>query len=125
MSRMSRGLNVFLWILQALLAVGFLIAGGLKLAGNPEMVSNFNLIGWGQWFRYLTGLIEVGCAIMILIPRPAPIAAVLLICTMIGAIVAHLTVLGTGGIAAPPILAAMCAVVFWGRRRRPASTAPA
>lgn len=32
---------------------------GSKLAGAPAMVGLFDTIGIGQWFRYLTGSLEV------------------------------------------------------------------
>ena len=37
----------------------FFMAGGNKLAGNPQMVGLFDVIGIGQWFRYVTGALEV------------------------------------------------------------------
>ena len=42
-----------------LAAAMFLAAGVPKLLGAPVMVQMFNAIGIGQWFRYLTGSIEV------------------------------------------------------------------
>ncbi|MEM7591395.1 MAG: DoxX family protein [Cyanobacteria bacterium P01_A01_bin.83] len=57
-------------------------------------IAMFNDIGFGQCFRYLTGLIEVGGAILILIPSIAFWGALLLSLTMIGAISLHLFVLG-------------------------------
>ena len=116
----SKAANITLWVIQVLLCLGFLVAGGLKLAGDAEQVKNFALIGFGQWFRYVTGTIEIVCAIMVLIPRLARIAAMLLACVMICALIAHLTVLGIDpGIIAPPILLAMALVVarFRGQRR--------
>ena len=53
---------IALWLVQIALAGMFLLAGGSKLLGAPEMVGLFDAIGIGQWFRYLTGFIEVGSA---------------------------------------------------------------
>jgi len=36
----------------------FLMAGGSKLAGVPAMVSLFDQVGVGQWFRYVTGIMS-------------------------------------------------------------------
>ena len=51
----GKAMNVVLWILQVLGAAMFLMAGANKLAGNEQMVGMFDVIGIGQWFRYLTG----------------------------------------------------------------------
>src|SRR3954471_18310153 len=53
---------IALWAVQLALAGMFLLAGGSKLAGAPAMIALFDGIGIGQWFRYVTGLIEVGSA---------------------------------------------------------------
>ena len=68
--------------------------GGAKLAGAEQMVAVFATIGIGQWFRYLTGALEVIGAIGLFFPRYAFYAAALLVCVMAGAVMAHLTVLG-------------------------------
>ena len=54
------------------------------------MVDLFAAIGFGQWFRYLTGAIEISAAVALLIPSAAPFGAILLLPTMIGAVVANL-----------------------------------
>ena len=41
------------------------------------MVEMFDKIGVGQWFRYVTGLIEVGGAILMLVPGMARYAGAL------------------------------------------------
>jgi putative oxidoreductase len=91
-----------LWILQAIVALAFLTAGGSKLAGAEPMVAVFDKIGFGQWFRYVTGLLEVTGAIGLFIPRYAFYAAGLLMLVMAGAVFSHLTLLG--GSPLPPIV---------------------
>ena len=59
-------------------AAAFLMAGFGSLSGYPMMVETFDKIGIGQWFRYVTGVIEVASAILLLIPRLAPVGAALL-----------------------------------------------
>jgi hypothetical protein len=79
------------------------------------MVEMFEKVGVGQWFRYVTGAIEVSSAILLIIPRLSPIGAALLVCTMIGAVLARLTVLD--GSAVPPlVLGCFAALILWGRR---------
>jgi putative oxidoreductase len=85
--------NIVAWMLCVLAASEFLFAGGLKLIGNPLEVSLFGVIGWGQWFRYFTAVLEVVSAIGLLIPRRSRRAALLLSLVMLGAITFHLTAL--------------------------------
>jgi len=104
-----------LWIAQIALAMTFLFSGGSKLAGSPAMVALFDAIGWGQWFRYVTGAIEASAAVGLLIPSTAVFGAILLIPTMIGAIAANLLL---GQTPVPPlVLLAVALTVAWARRR--------
>lgn len=107
--------NIGLWVLQIGAAGMFLFAGGLKLAGVPMMVALFNTIGVGQWFRYVTGGIEVISAVMLLVPGLAAFGAALIVCTMIGAIYTHLAIVHTNP-AVPFVLLIAVAVILWGRR---------
>ena len=83
----GRAALIALWLTQVALALMFLMAGGSKLAGVPAMVSLFDPVGVGQWFRYVTGVIEVTSGIALLVPSAAIFGAMLLIPTMLGAIV--------------------------------------
>ena len=71
--RRGRVAIIALWVTQIALAAMFLFAGGSKLAGAPAMVNLFAAIGWGQWFRYVTGAIEISAAIALMIPSAAPV----------------------------------------------------
>ena len=106
---------ITLWILSGLVALAFLGAGGAKLVGAAAMVELFDQVGRGQWFRYFTGLLEVAGAIGLLIPRYAFYAASLLAVVMVGAIIAHLTVLGTSP-AAPVVLLVLSGIIAWLRK---------
>jgi uncharacterized membrane protein YphA (DoxX/SURF4 family) len=53
-------------VVRGLVALAFILFGMLKLIGVPMMVTVFDDVGFGQWFRYVTGLIEMGGAIMLL-----------------------------------------------------------
>jgi putative oxidoreductase len=112
--RSSRAKNVALWALQILTAVAFLMAGFGKLSGQPMMVETFDKVGIGQWFRYVTGGIEVASAILLLIPRLTPVAAALLFCTMTGAVLTHLVLIGGSPLPAL-VLACFAAIILWGR----------
>lgn len=76
--------------------LAFVAFGYDKFDASPrgEWVPLFAKIGFGQWFRYATGVIEIAGGVLFLFPRTCLAGAVLLVCTMLGAIVAHVTVLG-------------------------------
>ena len=97
-----KGRLITLWTLSGLVALAFLGAGGAKLGGVPAMVEMFGKVGLGQWFRYFTGLLEVAGGIGLLMSRYAFYAAVLLAVVMLGAIIAHVAVLG--GSPAPAVV---------------------
>jgi putative oxidoreductase len=108
--------RVALWITQLVLAAMFLFAGGSKLAGAPKMVELFAAIGWGQWFRYFTGAVELSAAVALLIPSAALFGAILLVVTMVGATIANLSL---GQSPAPPlVLLLLAAAVTWTRRHQ-------
>ena len=115
--RRGRSGVIALWVVQTALAGMFLLAGGSKLVGAPAMVTLFNTIGVGQWFRYVTGLIEVGCAIALLVPSIAVFGAVVLGPTMICAVATELFIVGDSVI--PPAVLLLGAVaVVWVRRHQ-------
>ncbi len=98
--------------LRALLTLAFLGAGGAKLAGVEQMVLTFDTLGFGQWFRYVTGIIEIGGAILLWLPGRQVLAAALLGVTMVCATLAHFLVLGPSAVPAI-VLAHICAAVIY------------
>ena len=118
-SAVRRGRTGFvaLWAVQVALAGMFLLAGSSKLLGAPAMVGLFDAIGIGQWFRYVTGLIEVASAVALLVPSFAVFGALALVAAMVGAVTVHLFVVG-GSPAVPAILLLGSAGVVWARRHQ-------
>jgi putative oxidoreductase len=112
----GRAATVTLWIVQLALAAMFVMAGASKLVGTAPMVALFNAIGIGQWFRYATGLIEVGSAIALLVPRAAVFGALVLVPTMIGALLTQLLIVHASPVP-PAVLLVGTAAVLWVRRR--------
>jgi putative oxidoreductase len=111
----QRWTTAALWFIRGLLALAFVAAGGAKLYGVPMLVEEFQHIGLGQWFRYVTGGLEIMGAILLLLPQKAALGALLLICIMIGAVITHLFVIG--GSAVPAIvLLALNAVIAYAER---------
>ena len=110
-------MNHVLWVLQIGAAGMFLMVGFFKLSGDPRMVGLFDAIGVGQWFRYMTGSLEVLGAILLLIPRLSGLGALLLVGVMLGAVATHLFVVGGSPLGAI-ILLIVTGVIAWGRRQR-------
>ena len=111
----GKGLNIALWVVQALLAFALFGAGASKLAGAEKMIALYDAIGVGQWFRYVTGVLEIAGAVMIVVPRTKAVGAALLATIMVGAIATHLAILHNSP-APPTVLLALAAFVVWGRR---------
>jgi putative oxidoreductase len=106
------------WGIRILLALAFAAAGGAKLAGVPQMVQVFEAIGFGQWFRYVTGAVEVAGVLLLLIPATGFFGALLLAVTMVFGVLTHLVLIG--GSAVPAfVLGLLAAFVTW--RLRPAA----
>jgi putative oxidoreductase len=89
----SRNTTIGLWFLRILAAAIFLVAGLMKLIGQSMMVQEFDAVGFGQWFRYVTGLLEIVGAVAVLAPSYSAFGAALLLIVDIGAFVAQIAVL--------------------------------
>jgi uncharacterized membrane protein len=110
-----RPLDILLWCVQALLAFVFIGASLAKLTGNAEAVALFTAVGLGQWLRYVTGILELTGAVLILVPKTSRIGAALLATVMLGALTAHLFILRVPP-TTPGVLLLMSGFVVWGRR---------
>ena len=84
---------------------------------DRRLVGLFEAIGVGQWFRYLTGTLEVAGAILLLIPRTSGLGALMLVGVMTGAVMTHLFIVGGSPLMAI-ILLVVTGIVAWGRRQR-------
>jgi uncharacterized membrane protein YphA (DoxX/SURF4 family) len=87
-------MNIALWIVQVLLALLFLFAGGMKLVMPIEEMIKQMPLALPGWFLRLTGVLEVFGAIGIIVPwlvgiKPGltPLAAAGLVIIMLGATV--------------------------------------
>ena len=70
------------WVLRVLLGLVFLAIGIEKLTGPMGTVPFFDAIGWGQWFRYFSGVLDTGGALLILVPRWTSYGALIITCTV-------------------------------------------
>ena len=78
------------WVLQVLLGLFFLFAGGSKLAGGDETVKGFQEFGYGEGFLFFIGLTEALGGLALLFPALSVLAALGLMAIMVGAAYTHL-----------------------------------
>lgn len=116
-ARAGRGTNIALWVLQAVTAVAVLGAGASTVAGAAQPVEIFEAIGFGDWFRYLVGLLQLGGAVGLLLPRLCGLAGLALVGMWLVAIGTHLFAIG-GNAGAAVVFLVLTAVIAWGRRDR-------
>ena len=89
----SPALKISIWILRGVIGLLFLAAAAMKLTSQPPMVAEFQTVGLGQWFRYLTGSLELVGAVALLVPRSSIVGAVILLLVDIGAFFAQIAIL--------------------------------
>jgi len=115
----SKAGNALSWVLAILLAVGFTFFGGVKLVNSPAMVREFTQIGFGQWLRYFTGILEVTGAIGVLIPKFRFWAALQIATVMVGATLTNLAILRLPPLAGlTAVLMSLALTLAWLRRPR-------
>ena len=90
------------WVLRVGAALFFVAVGLDKFGAGSEWPGIFARIGWGDWFRYTTGVVETAGGLLMLVPRTTRVGAVLLACTMLGAIAAHVLKLGDPSVSIIP-----------------------
>ena len=100
------------WFLRLLIGAFFGIAGAEKFSTDPHWLHLFRTIGAGDWFRYLTGVVEVAGGILVLIPRTVTAGLVVLAGTMAGAAAIVATVLHSPSDALFPGLIMLALVAF-------------
>lgn len=105
------------WALRAGVALVFTVFGAEKLFGS-NWNGLFDSIGLGQWFRYFTGAVQIGGALLLLVPRLARLGGVLIGSTMVGAMLCHVAVLdtGIGGAIIPAALLPLVVGAAWNGR---------
>lgn len=108
------------WALRFLIFIAFLYFGTAKfksVAGSPWVVL-FSRVGFGQWFRYFTGILEIAGGFLVLVPNAVEIGLAILIGIMFGALAISLLLLHTTSQAFFPFAFLCGLVAFWLHRRR-------
>lgn len=116
-----------LWIIQVLLALLFLFAGGTKLVIPPDVLASMgspNQIPLPGWFVRFIGVMEVLGALGLILPgllriKPwlTPLAAAGLVVIMIGATALTVAADGVAAGVVPLVVGLLAAFVAYGRWR--------
>jgi len=119
--RRARRLDAAVWILRITLASIFVVIGFVKIPGaiHPMWVRLFERIGFGQWFRYFTALVEIVGGMLMLVPSATLVSVLLVASTMAGALLVHIFVIGVGTqtVVVMTLLSGITAVICHHRKR--------
>ena len=85
------------WILRLVPAIIIARVSLMKLTGAAAAVSLFTELGMEPTGRILIGLLELTGVLLLLTPRLSAWGAILCLGVLLGAIIAHVTVLGFAG----------------------------
>lgn len=88
----SKKMTVAGWILGGLPASLLLFSAAMKLAQPPMVIEGFQHLGLPENIALWLGLLELFCTLVYLLPRTAPIGAILLTGYLGGAILTHLRI---------------------------------
>ena len=104
------------WVRIVELALGllFVAAGLVKLSGMGFMVELFSSLGFGQWLRYATALVELTGGVLLMAGRMEYLAALALAMIMVGATAASIIVFDRSPI--PPALTFVALLVLAWKR---------
>jgi putative oxidoreductase len=105
------------WLLRIAVAVAF-IGFGVGKFRDPFWVRFFARVGVGQWFRYVTGIIEIGGGVLVVVPGLTLVGLALLACTMAGAAIVWLAFGEPGNAAIPAIVLGMRVAIGWSEYTR-------
>jgi putative oxidoreductase len=106
--------DVLMWTIQVLLAAYFVYSASLLFGDG--FVGKFTEIGFGQWLRYVTGVLELAGAIGLVIPFLSGLAAIGLTGVMAGAVATELFLLDNGEASLPAMLGGVALAIAVSRR---------
>ena len=98
--------------LQIISALAILALGAAKIGSLAFMVEAFAKIGFGQWFRYFIGAVEMIAALALLVEGYAAFAAALLAYLMAGTVIAQAWLVGGNSLPALLLLATTGAIAL-------------
>jgi putative oxidoreductase len=114
----SKWRTIAIWALRVVLGLVFLYIGTTKLTGTGHTIEYFAAIGWGQWFRYLTGVLDIAGVVLLFVPKCTRFGAIVLACSVGLGTLISLTVLrgdptwGSSEMVSVPLVLTLLAVVL-------------
>ena len=94
MGRPTTKEKIISWVFQIIAAIILAMAAYEKFSGNPLIGSVFDQLKMGDSGKKLIGIIEAISAIMLITTNLCHFGALLGLGTMLGALIAHATILG-------------------------------
>jgi len=117
-------MNIVLWVVQILLALAFLMAGGMKVSQPGEKLRK--AMSWTAHVSIgsvrLVGILEILGALGLILPAVTgilpwltPVAAIGLVLTMIGAAIVHIRLKEFSRLGVPLVLFLLALFIVYGR----------
>lgn len=85
----GRGAVVAGWVLMCLPAALMVLSGVMKLVQPPEVMEGMSKLGWTSGRVTVLGVVELACAVLLLVPRTAGLGAILVTGYLGGATATH------------------------------------
>ncbi len=111
------GKSVAIWVPTVLLSALFIMQGLMKLSGMEAWVQRFREYGYPEYFYLVAGVLELGGALLLLVPRTARIGATVLGLVMLAAAATHFLQGETSNTLFTLGLASILAVIAYVRTR--------
>ncbi|MFV1996239.1 MAG: DoxX family protein [Verrucomicrobiales bacterium] len=108
--------RILLWVAKLVSASMLAHAAFEKLTGDSHAIEMFTLLEMEPSGRLVIGVIEALATLLILLPQSSVYGALLGLGVMIGATIAHLTVLGCGHLPHAAAVTAGCLTILYLRR---------
>ncbi|SFA74799.1 DoxX-like family protein [Cohnella sp. OV330] len=109
-------MNIVLIVLQSFLIFPMIGGGATKLAGSKNFVEMFDSLRLPQWFRVVTGIVQIVGAIGLIVgywkPEVLLWAGIWIAFTMFVAVLAHFRVKHPAGSAVPALFITLVAVAL-------------
>jgi len=123
-------MNIFLWIVQVLLALLFMFAGIMKFRMSAEEMGANMPGGLSMGFLYFIAVCEILGAIGLVVPwatkimpKLTPVAAAGLLVIMVGAVVVSFP-MGAQFVVTPIVVGLLLGLIIYGRTRSSAGRLP-
>lgn len=110
--------EIALWVVCLFLTYVFLKAGADKFSDTSGWARAFTFWGYPVWFRVLIGVIEVAAALLLLYPRTASFAALMIAVVMIGGMATHIATGRPKQVTSEVFPLTLSTVIFFGRRKQ-------